>query len=91
MSQNIDDYRCKLINKLLFAEPLHEVQTLIYTAIKELKEHKVHNYIIKKFLDKTIQSLQDFNHCDYNSQQWVNIKMSKIVLNRCKTTFPLVS
>lgn len=87
MPESIDDYRCKLINKLLFAEPQHEIQTCIYAAIKELKEHKVHNYIIKRFLDKTIQSLQDFNPGDYDSQQWTNIKMSKIVLNRFKTSF----
>ena len=84
MPATIDDYRRKLINSLLFAGPQHEIQTFIYTAIKELKEHKVHNYIIKRFVDKTIQNLEEFSPFDYNAQQWANIKMSKIVLNRFK-------
>lgn len=86
-----DDYRCKLINNLLFVDSQQEVQTFIYMAIKELKEYKVHTYIIKRFLDKTVQSLQEYNPCDYNSQQWANIKMSIILLNQFKTSISQVA
>ena len=81
----IDAYRCKLINKILFANSKYEVHRFIDAAIKGLKEHKVHDYIINRFLDKNIQSLEDFNLCDYNTQQWANIQMSKIIFNRIKT------
>jgi hypothetical protein len=86
MSIITDEYRCKLINKFLFADSSHEIQTFIYTAIKELKEHKVHPYIIKRFLYKTEQSLGEFKPTDYNSQQWTNIKRSKVALNTFKTS-----
>jgi hypothetical protein len=75
----------KLTNKLLFADSHDEMQTFIYTAVKELKEHKVHNYIIRRLLDKTIVSLEDMKPCDNNSQQHTNIKMNKIVLTQFKT------
>lgn len=39
----INTFCCKLINKLLFADSHDEMQTIIYTAVKELKEH---TYII---------------------------------------------
>jgi len=88
MPATIDGYHSKLINKILFANSPHEVQTFIYAAIKGLNEHKVHNYIIKRFLDKTVENLKDFNQgdYDYNAQQWNNIKTSKIVINRIKAS-----
>ena len=84
MSENITDYRCKLLNKILFAESQNDVQILIDAAIEGLKQHKVDNYIFDRFLDKTIQNLEEFNPGDYNAQQWANIHMSKIVFNRIR-------
>ena len=86
MPVNIDDHRCKLIDKILLANSHNEVQISIYTPVKELKEHRVHNYIIRKFLDKTIESLQDVKPCNHNSHQYINIKMSKTVVNLFKTS-----
>ena len=90
MPATIDACCCKLTNKLLFANSQDEVQTIIYTAVKELKEHKVHNYIIRRLLDTTVENLQDFKPCDYHSQQYANIKMSKIALNHFKTSISQV-
>lgn len=90
MPATINGYRCKLINKILFATSQDEVQRFIDAAIKGLKEHKVHDYIISRFLDKTVQNLEDFNPCDYNAQQWANIQMSKIIFNRIKTSISKV-
>ena len=90
MPATIDACCCKLTNKLLFADSQDEIQTFIYTAVKELKEHKVHNYIIRRFLDKTIESLEDIKPCDNHSQQYANIKMSKIALNHFKTSISQV-
>jgi len=82
MSLTIDEYSYALINKFLFADSQHEVQTLIYSAIKELKQHKAQPYIIKRFLDTTARHLQESKPTDYDSQQWANIKMGIIFLNQ---------
>ena len=87
MPATIDGYRCKLINKILFAASQDEVQRFIDAALRGLKEHKVHDHIINRFLDKTIASLEDFNAFDCSSNQWANIHMSKIVFNRIKSSF----
>ncbi|MEO6290157.1 MAG: hypothetical protein ABIO76_09565 [Ginsengibacter sp.] len=91
MPVTIDEYRCKLIDKFLFAGSQHEIQSFIYTAIKELKEHKMQPYIIKRFLDTTANTLQEFNSCDCNSQQWANLKISITLLNQFKTSISHVA
>lgn len=86
MPATIDGYRCKLINKILFADSQEQVQRFIDAALKGLKENKLEDHSINRFLDKTIQSLEDFNPFDYNARQWANIQMSKIVFNRLKSS-----
>ena len=86
MSLAIDEYSYELINKFLFADSQHEVHTFIYSAIKELKQHKVQPYIIKRFLDTTAMHLQEYKPSDYDSQQWANIKMGIVYLNQFKSS-----
>ncbi len=88
MTETIDDYYCKLINQLLFANSQHDVRSIIYVVIKQLKQQKEPPYVIKRFLDKTIQSLEEFNPHDYNSRQWANVKAGKIELKNFKTAIP---
>ena len=85
MSLTTDKYSYNLINKFLFADSQHEIHTVIYTAIKELKQHKVQPYIIKRFLDITAEHLKEYKPIDYDSQQWANIKLSIIFLNQFKS------
>ncbi len=82
MSLIIDEYPSKLIN----AESPQELQSFIYNAIKEMKEQKVQPYIIKRFLDTTVNTLQGYNTYNYNSHQLANIKMSITLLNQFKTS-----
>lgn len=86
MSENIVDYGCELINKILFAESQCQVQKYIDTAIKGLKENKVHDYIIERFIEKALENLNIFNPFDCDTLQWTNVQMSKIFLNRIKTS-----
>lgn len=74
MALVIDEYSYTLTSKFLFADSPDGIHTSIYTAIKELKEHKVQPYIIKRILETTIEHLQQYKSTDYYSQQWVNIK-----------------
>jgi hypothetical protein len=86
VSSTIDDYRSKLINEILFTTSQDEIQSFVYAAVKRLKENNVHTYIIRRFVDKTLEKLNEFNPDDYNSQQFANVKTSKIVLNKFKTS-----
>jgi len=84
MTQTIDDYRCKLINKVLFAGSQKEVRRFIDAAMKGLEEHKVNGHIVARFVDKVISDLEQFNPLDYDAQQWANIKMARILFNKIK-------
>jgi hypothetical protein len=86
MSLTIDEYSCMLINNFLFAHSPHEVHTFIYSTIKELKQHKVQPYIIKRFLDTTATHLQQYRPGDYDSKQWSNIKSGIIFLIEFKSS-----
>ena len=86
MALVIDEYSYTLTSKFLFADSPDGIHTSIYTAIKELKEHKVQPYIIKRILETTIEHLQQYKSTDYYSQQWVNIKMSIVFLNQFKSS-----
>lgn len=84
MTQTIDDYRCKFINKVLFAGSQEEVSRFIDAAMRGLEEHKVNGHIVARFVDKVISDLEQFDPLDYDAQQWTNIKMARILFNKIK-------
>lgn len=77
MARTLDDYRRKLINKILLSSSPDEARRFINTAIRSLIDHKVHGYIIVRFIDKTLYDLQEFNQVNKDEQQWSNIAMAK--------------
>jgi len=77
MARTLDDYRRKLINKILFSTSPEEVRRFSNTAIRSLIDHKVHGYIIVRFIDKTILDLEQLNPINKEEQQWNNITMAK--------------
>ena len=85
MSLTTDEYSYNMINKFLFADSQHEIHPVIYTTIKELKQHSVQPYIIKRFLDITAEHLTEYKPNEYDSQQLANIKLSIIFLNQFKS------
>lgn len=80
MSLTMDEYRCKLINKILFASSQEEVKRYVDTAMKGLRDHKVNGHIIARFLEKAAKHLEEFSPANHDSQQWANIKMAKTLL-----------
>jgi len=44
MSQTITEYRCKLINKILFARSQEEVRRIIDAAVRGLREHRLNGH-----------------------------------------------
>ena len=79
-----DEYRCKLINNLLFASSQDEVKRYVDDGVQELRNHQANGHIVIRFVDKTINQLEQFNPLNKNSQEWSNIKMARIYLNRIK-------
>jgi hypothetical protein len=84
MSLSLDQYRTKLINKILLANSQEEVKRFIDTAIKALEQKKVNGHIIERFVDKMISDLDLFNPMNKGAQVWSNIKMAGILFNRIK-------
>jgi hypothetical protein len=84
MSLSLDEYRTKLVNKILFASSQEEVKRFIDTALKALEQNKVNGHIITRFIEKIISELELFNPMKKEAQQWSNIKMALILFNRIK-------
>jgi hypothetical protein len=84
MSLSLDEFRCKLINKVLFAESQEEVMRFSIAAMKGLEHHQVNPHIVIRFVDKIISELESFSPMDKNAQQWSNISMAKMQFWRIK-------
>lgn len=84
MSLSLDEYRCKLLNKVLFADSQEEVKRFCDAAMKGLEHHEVNGHIVARFVEKIISELEQFNPMDKDAQQWSNIQMAKIHFNRIK-------
>ena len=78
MQITLDDYRCKLINKILFASSQQEVKRFVNAAMKSLQEHNVNGHVIARFVEKAIKNLEAFRPVDYNTQQWTNIHYARM-------------
>lgn len=84
MPLSLDEYRCKLINKILFAGSQGEVKRFCDAAMNGLEHHKVNGHIVVRFVDKVISELEKINPMKKDAQQWSNIQMARIQFNRIK-------
>ena len=84
MSITMDDYGCKLVNKILFAASQEEVKRYARAAMKGMESHKVNGHLVARFVDKMILQLREFSPMNYDAQQWTNIKMALILFNQIK-------
>jgi len=84
MSLSFEEYRTKLINKILFAASQEDVKRFIVTALKALEQKKVNGHLVSRFIEKIISDLELFNPMKEESQQWRNIKLARILFNRIK-------
>jgi len=84
MPLTLNEYRDKLINKILLAGSQEEVKRFCHAAIKGLEQHKINGHIIARFADRMISELEQFDPLKKNAQQWSNIRMARIEFNRIK-------
>ena len=84
MSLPLDEYRVKLIHKILFAGSQDEVKRYVDAAMKAFEMNKINGYVIARFVDKTIHELELFSPMKEDSQQWSNILMAKVLFHRLR-------
>jgi hypothetical protein len=74
MARTLDEYRQKLIDKILLAGSTEDALRFSDTAIRSLNEHKVHSYIIVRFIDKILMNLEEVSALRMEEKQHNNIK-----------------
>jgi hypothetical protein len=84
MSLSLNEYRTKLVNKILFAGSQEEVKRFIDAAIKALEQNKVNGHIVDRFIEKITSDLEEFNPIRKEAQQWSNIQRAKILFFRIR-------
>ncbi len=91
MSTSIDDYRCKLIDKILFAGSDDEVIRYADAAMKGLEQHKVNGHIVARFVTKMMGELENYCPMEEDARQWSNVKVARNYFNQIKQKFETVS
>ncbi len=84
MSLTLDEYRRKLVNKLLLASNQDDVKRLIDAGVEGLIKNGVNGHIVFRFVEKALNELEQFSPMNKEAQQWSNIKIARIYLNRIK-------
>lgn len=70
MARTLDDYRRKLIHKILLSSSAIDACRFTETAVRSLNEHRVHGYIIVRFIEKAIYDLDElYLRCNDTHQQ----------------------
>jgi len=84
MTLTLNEYSRELVNKILLADSQDEVKRFIDTDLKELEAPGINSPFIIKFLDQVIKDFSEFSPMNYEAQQWANIKMARIILNKVR-------
>jgi len=84
MALPLDEYRVKLINKILFAGSQDEVKRYIDAAMKAFEMNNINRHLVTRFIDKIINELELFNPIKKDAQQWSNISMARVLFNRLR-------
>jgi hypothetical protein len=84
MPASLDEFRTKLISKIIDAVTLAEVNDLIDTAMAELEKKAVNGHIVVRFADKIIDELEKFRPVKNEPRQWSNISIARVLFSRIK-------
>ena len=82
MTVLLDEYKTKLITKILFAASQQEVERFVDSAMKSLEQNTVSVGTASGFVEKMSNDLALFDPLKNDAQQWSNIKMAMILFNR---------
>jgi hypothetical protein len=84
MPLSLNDYRSKLIKKILLSHSQTDVKRIIDTAVKSLEQYELNGHIIIRFTERMSDELALFNAMNKDSQQWSNIKWQGYILIKLK-------
>jgi hypothetical protein len=81
---NLDDYRHKLIDKIIGAESLEEIKWLLSGAVNDLKDHELNGHLMDRFIDKSIDQLNGLGLLHADIKIGLNSKFAKTQLELIK-------
>ena len=84
---SLDNYRCKLIEKILHATNYEQIKRFILIALRSLDRHKINGHLINRFIDKTTTQFDDTPKSSINVRTEANIKFAKLQLTNLKRHF----
>ncbi len=79
-----DEKKFRLVETLLHASGQEEVKRVIDAAVEGLGNLEFNDQFLVRIVEKTISELEQFSPMNKDFQQWSNIKMARIYLNRIK-------
>lgn len=82
MAAGPGEYRAMLVSSILLASSQEQVKSFIDTALRMMERNKVNKHLIARFIRIVIGDLESFNPTTRETQQWENIKVAIIFLNR---------
>lgn len=74
MSNTLEDFRCKLVDKIIAAPNEESINRYINAALKGLKKHNVNGHIVNRFLAKTVSQLEGKMPEQFMEKQKENIR-----------------
>lgn len=80
-----DDFKDKLVGKIISAESCEQVRRYVATALRSLQEHKVNPFIVSRFIDKSIITADKLKSAEGDGRISANIECAKAALEEAKT------
>ena len=84
MSLSLDEYRGKLLSRILVAHSQNEVKRFVDASIEALGQHEMDDFTIRRFIDHIIEELRQLDPMCQDPSQWSNSKIARIQLNRIR-------
>jgi hypothetical protein len=83
-TNNLDDYRRKLVMKIVHADSYEQIKRYLFTATKALEEHQLNGHLINRFIDKSINQLHGLGLLELNPKAKLNALYAKRQLELIK-------
>lgn len=74
---SLDDYRHKLVEKILHANSFEQIKRFILTALRSLHKHQVNGHLVARFIDKAIDQFDGLSLLDLDIHCRLNAKYAK--------------
>lgn len=84
MTINPDDLSSALISQILFSESQEEVCHCIDAGVQKLQKDTVTDEDLAHFEERLLEEIRQFDPMYKDPQQWSNIRMARIYLNRLR-------